>query len=320
MYTVYLKPTNKCNLKCAHCYHTIVNGKDTMNDDVLDRSINWINNLASKDHVNGQLHGGEPLLYPIDKLHRAVDSTPYVNWCITSNLVYNLNDDIISLFNKMKPFGDDRRFIQTSWDYLIRFKNKQQQLWEDNVKTIIDSGITVQPTICLTPVFLTNYTPGQIFEYLKQLGINRVEFERITNTGRAANGSFRPKNKDIDSWMSDAFDCYKQYDIEVTLFESIYHSLHGVFLGCRARNCTRTVFTINPDGSIAGCPNTADYAPNNIKTVKIYPSKLTSVEQQRSLGCYSCRFFEYCRGDCFQLQWDETGCPGLKSIYAKLVV
>jgi len=48
-YTIYIKPTNKCNLKCAHCYNSIVSSMPDMTDVILQNVIKSIFKF-SEDH------------------------------------------------------------------------------------------------------------------------------------------------------------------------------------------------------------------------------------------------------------------------------
>ena len=64
-YTIYLKLTNRCNLKCDHCFNEMMNNHNDMNDIVIKKSIQWINDFTQNhcnDDVGCQLFGGEACL------------------------------------------------------------------------------------------------------------------------------------------------------------------------------------------------------------------------------------------------------------------
>ena len=325
-----MKLTNKCNLKCDHCFNEMMHNHDTMEDGIINRSVQWINDFAhnhAEDDINCQLFGGEPCLMAPEVLLDVVKRTNKSNvyWSVTTNLVYPLNDKHIELFNLMRPYHDRSvKLIQTSWDPVIRFKSKRQlSQWTDNVRSLINNGIEVQPTICITSALISNYTPEAVFDYMKGLGVNHVNFERLTFTGRAVNQTILiPNNRMIDQWLFDAYQTTKRSEYShliIPIFEGIEQSIKGEFLGCRARKCMQTVYTINPDGSIGGCPNTACYAPNNVNTIQWFDNKLIKQEQIKNNSCLMCNYYQYCNGDCFQLKHDHTGCPGMKSIYQYLL-
>jgi len=85
-----------------------------------------------------------------------------------------------------------------------------------------------------------------------------MNFERITKTGRARECDITPLNIDVDKWLHSAWKTNKEYKMHVPLFDSIEQSCRGFLIGCRARQCMKTVITVNPDGSVAACPNTAN--------------------------------------------------------------
>lgn len=337
-YTIYLKPTNRCNLKCDHCFNEMMADHSDMDELTLNKSISWISGFAishSKDTINCQLHGGEPCLYNTDQLIGVIKRTKHINvhWSITTNLVYQLIDQHMILFDMMVPYANSHvKMIQTSWDDVIRYKSQHQlKLWEDNVITLIKAGIIVQPTICITSALINNYRPKQLFDYMLNLGVTQLNFERLTNTGRAVNQfvivnnakqKLIPKNIDVDKWLYNAYMTSKMppySNITIPIFQGVEQSIKGEFLGCRARKCMQTVFTINPDGSIGGCPNTACYAPNSISSIKWVDNKLVGQEKIQRTECLMCKYYQYCNGDCFQLAHDDTGCPGMKSIYQYLL-
>lgn len=336
-YTIYVNPTNKCNLNCDHCYHSIVNPNDSMTNDDLDKVVAYVTNFADlhkQDTINVHLHGGEVMMYnDLDALYdfiRKVKATGNVVVNITTNLVYTITKQHIRIFNEIAD-----KTIQTSWDYgNIRFKNKRQaSLWFDNVKLLTALGFTVQPTVCVTKQLVENTKPFYLFAMFETLGLNSCNFERITRTGRAADNDVIPTNKQIQKWLLEAYKLYeKRLDPSfvsrvsgaiksIPLFDGIRDSFTGNLTGCRARKCTHTVQTINPNLTIATCPNTCDY-PVQMITGTINPKRIVEIQSQedhRDNRCYQCQYFQYCNGDCFQLQYcnrnDDDYCYGLKSIY-----
>lgn len=322
-YTIYIKLTNNCNLQCKHCYNSIMKNNYTMSNDTLKNVNKYIidfKNKHEKDIINIIFHGGEPLLYDIDSIIDFIKTLNNINnikFGITTNLMYKLTDKHFELFNLIKPFGNP--FIQTSWDYKIRFNSNQKNIWENNIKQLIKNNIIIQPTICLTNILINNIKPIDLFKYFIDLNIKNLNFERITNTGRAVINNLRPKNKDMNLWLLDAYKLYKDLNIKIPLFESIEYSFKKIYLGCRARKCMSTVITINPDGTIASCPNMANKTYGNLNETDIKKQEdLIKFEKNINEKCLLCEFYTFCNGDCCQLEFDSTGCPGLIEIYKHL--
>lgn len=330
-YTIYVIPTNKCNLTCKHCYHSIVDDTTTIDQSVLTGDVvEWIKRFRSThDDVAVIIHGGEPGLYPpstlcefADKIHHA-----QCRLMITTNLVYRITDDHIKLFDMI-----DDHVIQTSWDYQIRFANDRQLLlWESNVAMLVDHGLIVQPTVTVTRQLVNDIDPVDLMRYLMLNRCRRINFERLTNTGRAAGGIYRPSNIDCDRWLTEAYKVYKSTDWfdDIPLFSAIEDSIfNNELIGCRARKCTETVYTINPDLSIGSCPNTCNLTFANVNNNTIDNNKRIIVineERKQSTECLSCDIYRYCNRDCFQLERsslqanDNSSCHGLKNLYHYII-
>lgn len=330
---VYLKTTETCNLNCKHCFTNGKNGKKIYWN--VEKTINWIKRLHQFnpliEHVHFEFHGGEPFLVPLfqmqdvyDKCHSLWKS---MSWGATTNLVYNMDEEYLKF---VKTALNGR--IATSWDPKIRFSNdKQKTLWEKNVKTLIDNGIEVKLFVSVTQDVILSQ-PIDLLRYFKQLGIKEVSFERLTKNGNAnLFPDIFPTNKEQDAWFllmheqSEDYGCRNWFVNE--FLESVYSKfeINQTGSGTFCRDCEQKLFTINADGTIAGCPNSApeDYYGNieqEIKDLINSPKRLEiiSCEVSRDTRCYECEVFHKCGGDCHQLLWEDNVCGAPKSLMLKL--
>ena len=164
---------------------------------------------------------------------------------------------------------------------------------------------------------------------MHELGVPNLNFERLTRSGRAEENAdeLMPTNKQVDEWLCEAYRELKtnpKWNFYIPILDGLEWAAEGEFIGCRARMCTANVRTFNPDGSIATCPNIPldNYGNiNKVKTICDVTDKLEGTKAYKELlnrertkndECYLCDYYSVCNGDCFQLAWDETGCPGLK--------
>lgn len=340
--TVYVKLTNNCNLKCQHCYNSICTDYIQMTPETLHNVLLYIDDLREQGNtVSVALHGGEPMLYQnTDVLWDFVLACNEANIPITmtTNLVYRVTDEHIALFSLFKQ-ADGQCLVLTSWDYKIRYTDKNQEdLWKKSVRKLIKHEIIVQPIISLTKILIENKSPKEIFDFMKSLGVQNLNFERITCTGRASENSesLIPTNAQVDAWLSDAYKIWQNsddYDFYIPIFDSLEWAAHeGYFMGCRARECTKSVRTINPDGSVATCPNMPLEIIGNVNNlIEVYEysdallnnskyKELCLKENLKNNECYTCEYYSICNGDCFQLRWDETGCPGLKKTINEVIL
>lgn len=120
------------------------------------------------------MDGVKRMAYAMDKL--ADDKR--IAFTVTTNLVYELTDEKLAF---LKRFGQ----ISTSWDWKIRFACSQELLWEKNVKLLLEEGISIVPIVCLTSCLVEHFTPLELCQKFSCLGLKKMNFERITLTGRA---------------------------------------------------------------------------------------------------------------------------------------
>lgn len=312
----YLKLTNRCNLRCMHCYNRYCTAGVDMPLTVIDKALEYI---IQQSQCNKQivviLHGGEPMLVKTEILDYIISKLKLCQNIVitmTTNLAYQITDDIQKFFiNNHNVLTT----ISTSWDYKIRFAENQEDLWKRNLMWLKDIGINVIPIITLTNDLIHDIIPQDLFQFLKNIGVYQINFERLTITGEAKNNlHLKPLNHDVRIWCLNTYKCSKKENIEVNLFRAIEESIYNnQLIGCRQRQCQRCVITINPDGTLAGCPNTADTLTygnlDSIDTNK--KEKYCRLEHMFNTECLICPYFKFCNGDCFQLTYDETGCPGL---------
>jgi radical SAM protein with 4Fe4S-binding SPASM domain len=335
--TFYIKLTNRCNLQCKHCYNarkSFDNGID-MTADVLSSSAAYIYN-TTRSHCEFPhmiiFHGGEPhcAKNSVNIMNKFIDSYDWgdnVQFNITTNLVHELTDDVISLYRRFTTGSDRFNSIGTSWDYDIRFNGNQEDLWKSNVRTLIDAGIDVQPIICVTQQ-LIDWCPSvdaiktNLFDMFSQLGIKSINFERITSNGNAIINPVRANNRNVDNWLLQAYKANEQVGFEIPLFDNLDDSIkHRVCKqdSCRRRMCTRCVRTINPDGTIAGCPNKPEILVGRLGNDGVfepYESFNDEIrkENRHPLRCLQCEMHDVCNAECYQLEADSSGCPGLVSL------
>lgn len=319
--SVYVKTTETCNLNCSHCFTSGINGAKIYFDPV--RTANWVNQL-DRDTIFYEFHGGEPMLASVESMRKFVELTKGegVDYGMTTNLVYKLTDEKLEFFDDVL-----NKRIGTSWDPTIRFTNdRQRKLWEDNVKLLVERGYTIKCFVSLSKD-VVNMEPRDIVSYMESLGVRELDFERITMDGNAK-GKMWPSNIELDEWF---MRYHNQIESRDSIFHVIMENIYAKFednnpsRGTWCRDCEQKLLTINADGSIAGCPNTAPHkAYGHIDTPAKEVMKSTGrcdiiiKELNRNPACYSCPVFDVCGSDCHQLEWEGEICPSPKSLMQHL--
>ena len=329
---IYLKTTETCQLNCSHCFTNGTNGKKVYFDPA--KTTDWFHRLhevaPNMSGGNITFHGGEPFLAPVSDMRKVwedcKDLWPNIWWSTTTNLVYNLTDDIRLFMKEALPTG-----ISTSWDMNMRFDNeKQEALWKKNVKTLLSDGHNITLNISINNDIVKS-NPKDLIKFIIDLGVQWVHFERITPNGNAIlNNSVFPSNIELDKWIlalwhaSVELESHKYFGN--LLFDSVLTSyVNKNHSGCRCRSCEQKIFTLNPSGTIGGCPNSAvdntfGFMSDDIEDLLSSNGRLENIvcESQRNEICYTCEAFDICNGDCHQLAWQDDICASPKSLIVHL--
>jgi radical SAM protein with 4Fe4S-binding SPASM domain len=318
---VYLKTTETCNLNCKHCFTSGKNGKKIYWN--VDLVANWIKKMynynPSISHVHFEFHGGEPFLVPLEQMRQVYNDTnglwESMSWGATTNLVYNIDEEYLKF---VKEVLGNR--IATSWDPNIRFSNDKQE-----------NGVTIKLFVSVTKDVVSE-DPIKWLNYFKELKVDEVSFERLTKNG---NANFFPEifptNRELDKWFLLMHNQSVQNNCDSWFHNDFLQSVYDKFQnnvlnsGTFCRDCEQKLFTINADGTIAGCPNSApeDYYGNiqqEIDDLINSPKRIEiiSCEKSRDPRCYACDIFSKCGGDCHQLEWQDDVCGAPKSLMLKI--
>lgn len=330
---LYLKTTETCNLNCSHCFTNGTNGAKIYWDHV--KTSDWLKRLhehtSDSPHVHCEFHGGEPFLAPLEGMQQCweecKDLWPSMSWGVTTNLVFKLTPEIIAFIQG--PLGNR---IGTSWDPDIRFANpKQYDLWRKNVSTLIDLGVTIKLFISVTKGTIA-MNPIDLLEWVRELGVHEMALERLTMNGSAtANAHIFPTNLEQDMWFLKMHHQIEEHDARDWFVNEFLESVYSKFesgltlTGTFCRDCEEKLLTINADGSIAGCPNSApeDYyahIDDSIEHLLYNPKRINAIacERSRDPRCYECPVFAFCGGDCHQLEWQDNICGAPKSLMLEL--
>lgn len=337
---IYVKTTETCNLNCDHCFTSGSLGKKVFFD--VNATLDFVHriaNLNSTNQVRLVLHGGEPMLAPLSDLVNFIQAAKNIekvrSFGIQTNLAYTLTEDKLNFLNDtFMDYG-----LGTSWDADLRFgkikdgeASSMLPLWESNVRTLAKAGHNLTLMVSISDYLTKNYEPKEIIDYAIDLGFQNILFERITSDGNAViNNDIFPPNKTLDQWLLKMFN----QTIEHELYNKINNMLMGeiatayvrrTHLGNRCRNCEQHLFTINADGTLSGCPNSAveksfGHISSPLESLLTAPARVGAIckEKVRNPICGTCPAKNICNGDCYKLPWDGDLCAAPKSIMLKMI-
>lgn len=323
--TIYVKTTGTCNLNCQHCFTNGKNGDKTQFDP--EKTAEWVRDFMSRypegTHYHMEFHGGEPFLVPLDRLTIYADQfvdNPYVSMGANSNLTFKLTDEHIAFIQKYL-----RGSIGTSWDNWIRWTSPRQvELWKRNLQTLKDNDIWIGLKVSVSRPLLDT-TPDWFLDQMEALPIDEVSLERLTMDGSAqCNVGVFPDNEKQDNWYLALYLRYKERKgrVKIRTLDIIEEKLKNniVKVDTNCRNCEQHLVTINSDGSLSGCPNSAAALHHakleaGVDAFLMSDGRLDEITRELtwSDGCLSCDVYDLCGGDCHRLPWQNGRCGGLKN-------
>lgn len=329
---IYIKCAESCNLNCDHCYTSGSNGKKIFFNPNKTLAFLYRLRRAKPEVKNMKIlfHGGEPMLAPIKDLwdiYHNANIWENTEFSITTNLAYPMTEEKHFFFHETMKNG-----MGSSYD-LMRFKgnSRAKEMFEKNSK-ILNREIPMTLMISLDRELIATHTPKQVLDYAISLGYAYILIERITGDGNASlNPHIFPRNEDQDKWLYEMFrttidDNYHELIGNMFLSEMASAFVEGVHSGNRCRDCEQKLLTINADGTISGCPNTApkDYWGHidmDIDTMFKSEKRLDTItcETVRDDRCLTCEAFSVCNSDCHQLAWNGDYCAAPKKIWKEMI-
>lgn len=332
--TVYIKTTESCQLNCKHCFTGGNRPPRTFLD--LDKTEEWIKRFSTNavkpgDDVHFELHGGEPFLAPIETLKRIVHSIRTYgpdkkSIGATTNLAYKLTDELLDFMK------NDLDSIGTSWDKGIRFDNpKQEALWAANLKKLLTVKEDVVLNVSVSRA-VVEMDQEELIKFLRDTGCYKVLFDRITPNGNANNHlELFPSNAEINQWYLRMHDATEKLGARKWFHNAALEDVYSKFekgnacSGTFCRDCEERNITLNADGTIGGCPNSApeehfghiDMLMHQLFTAEKRVDVMVK-ERVRNDHCFTCPVFSYCGSDCHRLAWEGDVCASPRQLMLKM--
>lgn len=315
--TIYLKVTNDCNLNCSFCYNK---GKHTVPTFKLPK--------GALDEFKGLLifHGGEPMLNTkyIDSIYDEYKDRGF-KFSITTNLLTNFD----TLLRYAKEW-ENCDYIKVSYDVFGRFPNAEvEERFMSNLKKLyLSTDKDVIVSICLSEHTLS-IDPKKIYDKFKRIS-DGLNFELLTNDSEEDISDLIPKYSEVDEWLLSLYRIYRDNNksFYISNFDDLEKASTGIYVGCRARQCSYTVRTIETDGRMFGCPNTVFKDTGVLANIcddfvilekkNIISSNKQETTKENKATCLYCKYNKICNfGGCYQQKWTDT-CPGLKKLMQEI--
>ncbi len=313
---VHFSITNRCSVKCQHCYMGSGSGdQDELDTATLKRALDILSEM-SVFHI--ALGGGDALeredLFEIADYARSKELVP--------NLTVSGTGITPSVAEKMRVFGQvNVSFDGIGNDYGVYRGNDLFDIGDAAVKNLIAAGV---PTGINAVIGRRNFEMiSSLFEYASSRGLNEIEFLRLKPSGRG--GLLYNKEKTtyeqnirlttLLAGLSAEYSVEAKIDCSfVPMFcynEPLMEMLEAfATYGCEAGN---VLFGIRSNGKISGCSflKTSDYSVFDLGVNRHHEEgffeELTLWEKNAPEPCASCNYLSICKGGCHAVAEFVTG-------------
>lgn len=314
--TVYLKPSDYCNVGCDHCYLPIKvrANKMRMDDDTFKASIETIKTMAKRQNAPGVLivwHGGEPLSLPVDYFTEMADSIqaeiPDAIQCLQTSLIpYSKRWAPLVQKHFWSEIGSSIDFTQRT---LKGSASAYQDFWLRKVEMARDDGFQIIPGIVPSKAEIGN--GKAIAEWMAKHDFWKWNIDRYNQySGFDPN---RPLNKEHSEFLWEVFEATMEFAKKgkYMAVNTVRAGLGGVLFnqpGDRwGGHCSHDFLVINPDGKTNACPDKISF--EGFSDVKNGYDGFQQSEARKNwiklhlLGhrnpdCPTCPFNTFCKSGC----------------------
>ncbi|MGZ7506321.1 radical SAM protein [Vibrio parahaemolyticus] len=319
--SVYVKPTNFCNIDCDHCYlpEEVRANKKTISFDELRKAYGFVKDVALRekfDDIHFIWHGGEPMMLEPDwyeEAHKIADEVFGEREYGTS-----IQTSLIRYSSKWDGLINDRwdAFVGSSIDFSARTIRSSTDsyidLWMKRVNKAREAGITVIPGF--VPSKNEIGKEKEIVSWFVENGFEAFNFERYTNFLNKPDFNY-PSNKEHSLFMINLFDeLMRMMEEEGSApdVKPIYAAIRGVkdkVSGDRwGTNCQSSFIVIEPNGDINTCPdrssvekpfsNFKDGADAFLNSKSRRKWIRMSVVKHKGEHCLNCEYNTWCQSGC----------------------
>lgn len=347
--TIYIKPTDYCNVGCKHCYLTYTDRKSTTQLDI-EKTKNIFQKVSdyfleiNKDKIfNVSLiwHGGEPLLLEFETLEKMLEISNSFH-----NVKYNhtIQTSLYPLFDKnyndrykwymlFKKYFNS--FIGTSFDFgksrvykgkAENYINKLREICKEMKNLEIRSSLTMT----VNKPMLGEH--NEIFDFLIKYKdiFYSYQFERYNDYNDYNKNKFSLTNREFSSFMIELQNIYIERDINnlyINILDDVFNMIKdGIGRDKWSGNCLSNFLIINPDGSTNNCTDKAheedfgNILKYDLKTVLRNKNRIKWITHQNikhfNKNCFSCEFNKVCNSGCPLIKNEQIDdeCSGYKNL------
>jgi radical SAM additional 4Fe4S-binding domain len=269
MITAYVKPTNRCNVGCTHCYlpESVRADHRRMTDETLLATAQFIADMQARGrHAGAHIlwHGGEPLVLRADWYYEAGELLDRV----LPDYTESMQTSLIPLRSDHLPLLKQRfgGFVGSSVDFSQRQINGSveayHRLWMKKVDMARAEGITVVAGVVPTRRELGR--EAEMVKWFVDRGFDAFNVDRYNAYGTYFDD--RPSNLQHSYFLMGLFDALMT-EMENTgsapLNGAIRAAITGILYGVGGDrwggSCMNDFIVVEPDGSLNNCPDKSSF-------------------------------------------------------------
>lgn len=340
--SVLVKPAGPdCNFRCGYCFYIKKaerfekNRSHRMSVDLLEELVKQVM-TEGPEQVSFGWQGGEPTLMGLSFFEQVVAFQQQYgrNQQVGNGLQTNgllIDRSWAKFFQKYSVLVglsiDGPREMHDQYRLTQGGKGSWQKV-VDTAKLLLDSEVSVNALSVVNA--LTAEHPEEIYNFLKELGFNYLQFipclePNPSHAGRVAPFSITPEQYGIfliklfDLWKADFVNGLPS--VSIRYFDSLIH----LFMGMGGAECTMEkscgdYLVVEHNGDVYSCDFFVDdeHHLGNIASGKL--SEMFNSRQQLHFGrqktllapqCTTCKWLAYCHGGCLK---DRLHNPADKSV------
>lgn len=299
--TVTIKPVgDKCNLRCTYCFNDIPLSCSLKEPEDL---LGVLDNIAIDKNVHFIISGGEPLLYPVEKMYHLILGIQ--KYCGDLSLVQIqtngklLNSNWLSCLKKLS--SATKLNLSISFDPLLGNQRMECAEWQQCYDYILQA-LDIFPRLGIVSVVHKKnikYINGFCGQLLRD-GIRNVTVNKIREyPNRRVAELYITEEEYVDSliqlsswWLGGGF--YSNISIQPLLALFFPETGRSCMYGAAPNICNR-MCVVSSEGVQKGCEN---YFSSNLLKI-----------------CEGCEIYSRCGGGCACCPHDEYFCEARKKLF-----
>lgn len=319
MISAYLKPTNRCNVGCSHCYlpESVRMTSNRMGMDTVRRSAEFLAEMQARQRKSSTLviwHGGEPLVMPPDWYMQAGEILDEV-----------LPGHVETMQTSLIPFREEfvdlvrsrfSSFLGSSVDFSQRRLNGSVEAYHELFMKKVDlarsNGITVAPGV--VPSLHDVGRERFIVDWFVDRGFKSFNIDRYN--AYEAHFPDRPNNAEHSRFLIGLLDALlerMETSGEAPVVGAVRAGIQGVLFGLPGDrwggSCMTDFVIIEPDGGLNNCPDKSTLEPHLSHLDAGYGGFAGSMLRRKWIRHQAVGHQNsYCTG-CENLHFCKTGCP-----------